>query len=132
MAARKEANILRGFSARLTKAIDTATGSLPALFSAHLIANGFISEQGAKNIIQVTANPPFAMISQLMMTVLEQVKAAASDQEAQRLFRLFLVILRELEVRDLPDEMDKSYQGEEEQEAGIKAPPRDDNPEGKF
>ncbi len=112
MAARKEAKILRIFSAKLTNAIDIATGSLPAMFSAQLVANDFISEQGAKNIIQVAANPPYAMISQLVMTVLEQVKAA-SDKEAQRLFELFLIILRELEVRDLPDEMDKSYRGDD-------------------
>ncbi len=112
MAARKEDKILRIFSAKLTNAIDIATGSLPAMLSAQLVANNFISEQGAKNIIQVAANPPFAMISQLVMTVLEQVKAA-SDKEAQRLFELFLIILRELEVRDLPDEMDKSYRGDD-------------------
>ncbi len=112
MAARKEDKILRIFSAKLTKAIDIATGSVPAMFSAQLVANDFISEQGAKNIIQVAANPPYAMISQLVMTVLEQVKAA-SDKEAQRLFELFLIILRELEVRDLPDEMDKSYRGDD-------------------
>ncbi len=112
MAARKEDKILRIFSAKLTKAIDIATGSVPAMFSGQLVANDFISEQGAKNIIQVAANPPYAMISQLVMTVLEQVKAA-SDKEAQRLFELFLIILRELEVRDLPDEMDKSYRGDD-------------------
>ncbi len=132
MAARREDHILRVFSARLTNAIDLATGSAPAMFSTQLVANGFISEQGANNIIQVAANPPFAMISQLVMTVLGRVRAAASDQEAQRLFRRFLVILRELEVRDLAIEMDERYRREEEQEAGIRAPPRDDNPEGKF
>ncbi len=126
MAARREARILQVMSARLITAINGATGNSPAVFSDQLVAKGFISVQGASNIILVTANPPYAIISRLVSNALTRVQRAVSDQKAQRLFDLFLDILRELELEDLAQEMEERYQGEGQE---VRDPPREPEPE---
>ncbi len=124
MAARKEAKIIRFFSAKLTNAIDLATGSNPTMLSEQLVANDFMTSVGTSSILQVAASPLRNMISQLVMNALRRIQAAANDQKAQKLFGLFLVILRELGVdEDLVIEMEDSYRGDGQER---------DNPMCKF
>ncbi len=85
MAARREAKILQVFSVRLIKAIDAATGSTPAMFSAYLVAKELTPMRGASNIVQVASNPPYTTISQLVTNACTRIQGAATDQEAKRL-----------------------------------------------
>ncbi len=136
-----EARILQVFLAKLTAAIDLATGSNPAMFSAQLIANQLLTMLAANSIVKVASNPPSTIINELVMNAIGQVQKA-KDQEAERLFGLFLNILRELEVEDLAIEIEERYRRDRQeadgqeadgQEAdGQEANIRANNPMGKF
>ncbi len=110
--------VVQGRYAELVEAINTATGYSPAVFADHLVTDNIISRHGANNIVQ-TGEPPYNKVSKLMSIVLTQMKSSSSTQKAKKLFTDFLRIIRELNVNELPEEMEAKA---DEMENGYQKP----------
>ena len=99
-----EYDVLQKYYAALNGAIES-----PQIFSSHLIANGFITQQSAANKIKIMGVSDYEKVGDLLGVVDSQLRTAGavSPEKVTEKFKVFLSILSNpLGLREISEQME--------------------------